>query len=321
MTQQPHAVPSETHAPGDAVRVVLDVAEAEDGERLDRLMAARMAEISRSFAQTLIKAGDVYINGEVAKPATRVRSGDRVEVLLPPVEPPEELTPAHLPVPLIYEDGDVIVFDKPAGLVTHPAPGHEHGTLLNVLKALYPDLPQMNTARPGIVHRLDKDTSGLIVVAKNERARRYLLRQWQERDVVKRYTALVHGVIREEEATIDAPIARDPNNRKRMAVVAGGRQAISHFTVLERFRDATLVSVEIETGRTHQIRVHMTFIGHPIVGDATYGKRPFRIPVPRQFLHATYLRFSLPESGRPIEVETPLPPDLREVLERLRAEG
>lgn len=306
----------------DAVRIVLDVASEEDGERLDRLIAARVAEISRSYAQSLVKAGDVYVNGEPARPARRIREGDTIEILLPPVPEPVDLTPEYIPVPVIYEDDDVIIFDKPAGLVTHPAPGHEHGTLVNVVKALRPDIPLlMGGERPGIVHRLDKDTSGLIVVAKNEAARRYLVKQWQERDVVKRYTALVHGVIREDEGTIDAPISRDPNNRKRMAVVPHGRPALTHFRVLERFRDATLLSVLIETGRTHQIRVHCLFIGHPIVGDQTYGKRPFRIPVPRQFLHASYLKFSLPESGRPIEVETALPADLREVLDRLRAEG
>lgn len=305
----------------DTVRIVLDVPAEEDGERLDRLIAARVAEISRSYAQKLIAAGDVYVNGEVAKPARRVRHGDTIEILLPPVDEPDNLTPEYLPIPVIYEDDDVIVFDKPPGLVTHPAPGHEHGTLVNAVRALHPDLPLQPSDRPGIVHRLDKDTSGLIVVAKNEAARRYLLRQWQQRDVVKRYTALVHGVIEVNEGTIDAPISRDPHNRKRMAVVRGGRRAVTHFRVLERFRDATLVSVEIETGRTHQIRVHMAFIGHPIVGDPLYSRRGFRIPVPRQFLHATYLKFELPETGRPIEVETPLPADLRAVLEALRAEG
>jgi len=300
----------------------LDVAAEEDGERLDRLIAARVAEISRSYAQSLVKAGDVYVNGEPARPARRIHEGDTIEILLPPVPEPDDLTPEYIPVPVIYEDDDVIIFDKPAGLVTHPAPGHEHGTLVNVVKALRPDVPLlMGGKRPGIVHRLDKDTSGLIVVAKNEEARRYLVQQWQQRDVVKRYIALVHGVIRENEGTIDAPISRDPRNRKRMAVVPNGRPAVTHFRVLERFRDATLLNVQIETGRTHQIRVHMLFIGHPIVGDQTYGKRPFRIPVARQFLHASYLKFSLPESGRPIEVETALPADLREVLDRLRAEG
>ncbi len=303
----------------DAVRIVLDVADEDDGERLDRWISSRVADISRSYAQNLVRAGDVYVNGEVAKPARRVHTGDRVEILLPPVEAPPQLTPAYVPVPIVYEDEDIIVFDKPAGMVTHPAPGHEHGTLVNALKALRPDLKLTPIERPGVVHRLDKDTSGLIVVAKNDAARRFLLKQWQERNVVKRYLALVHGVIPEEEGTINAPISRDLNDRKRMGIVASGRTAISHFRVLERFLEATLLLVTIETGRTHQIRVHLNFIGHPVVGDQLYGKRPFKVPMPRQFLHATYLKFALPESGQPIEVETPLPQDLAAVLNRLRA--
>jgi 23S rRNA pseudouridine1911/1915/1917 synthase len=303
----------------DAIRLVLDVSPDEDSERLDRLIAARVADISRSYAQDLIKTGDVKVNDEVARPSRRVHAGDIVELALPPVEEPVGLSKAYLPVPIVYENDDVIVFDKPAGIVTHPAPGHEHGTLVNVVRALRPDLELRDSARPGIVHRLDKDTSGLIVVAKNESTRRYLLHQWQDRSVVKRYTALVHGVIVENEGTIDAPISRDPNNRKRMWVVAGGRPAVTHFTVLERFRDATLVSIIIETGRTHQIRVHFTYIGYPLIGDQTYGARPFHYPLDRQFLHATALTFNLP-GGRPIEVETPLPPDLHAVLTELRAE-
>lgn len=302
----------------DAVRIVLDVADEDNGERLDRWITSQVADISRSYAQNLMRAGDVYVNGEVAKPARRVHAGERVEILLPPAEAPPRLTQAYVPVPIVFEDEDVIVFNKPPGMVTHPAPGHEHGTLVNALKALRPDLKLTPTERPGVVHRLDKDTSGLIVVAKNDAARLFLLRQWQQRDVVKRYITLVHGVIPEEEGTINAPISRDLNNRKRMGIVATGRPAVSHFRVLERFPEATLLEVTIETGRTHQIRVHLNFIGHPVVGDQLYGKRPFKVPVPRQFLHAAYLKFALPEGGRPIEVETPLSPDLAAVLEKLR---
>ncbi len=303
----------------DSIRLVLDVTGNEDGERLDRLIAHRAADVSRSFAQDLIKEGSVKVNDVVARPATRVHAGDTIELSLPPIAQPDELTPAYLPVPIVYEDDDVIVFDKPAGLVTHPAPGHEHGTLVNVVRALRPDLELRNAERPGVVHRLDKDTSGLIVIAKTEASRRYLLKQWQQRTVVKRYTALVHGTFEEREGTIDAPISRDPNNRKRMWVVATGRPALSHFEVLERFRDVTLVRVIIETGRTHQIRVHFAYIGHPLVGDRTYSGRPFRFSLDRQFLHATGLSFMLP-GDRPIEVETPLPADLQRVLEELRAE-
>jgi 23S rRNA pseudouridine1911/1915/1917 synthase len=303
----------------DAIRLVLDVTIDEDGERLDRFIAQRSSDISRSYAQQLIKEGNVKVDGLIAPPARRVHAGNVVELLLPPIEQDTELTPAHIPVPIVYEDDDVIVFDKPAGLVTHPAPGHEHGTLVNVVRALRPDLELRNAERPGVVHRLDKDTSGLIVIAKNESTRRYLLKQWQQRTVVKRYTALVHGVIEEAEGTIDAPISRDPNNRKRMWVVASGRPALTNFEVLERFRGVTLVSVVIETGRTHQIRVHFAYIKHPLVGDRTYSGRPFRYPLDRQFLHATGLTFQLP-GDRTIEVETPLPLDLQQVLAALKSE-
>jgi len=303
----------------DAVRLVLDVSEREHGERLDRLIAARVTGVSRSFAQTLMKSGDVLVNGQPAKPAHRVRAGDQIVVMLPPVEPPEELEPVYLPIPVLYEDEDIIVFDKPAGVVTHPAPGHEQDTLVNALKAIRPDLRLRPSDRPGIVHRLDKDTSGLIVVAKHEDARLSLLKQWQGRSVVKRYLALVHGVVEPDEGTVDAPISRDPRDRKRMAVVPGGRPAVTHFRVRERFRCATLLELTLVTGRTHQIRVHMAFIGHPVVGDEVYGRRGFVVPVPRQFLHATYLKFTLPSTGKAIELETPLPHDLQGVLDGLRA--
>ncbi len=303
----------------DVIRLTLDVSATDDGERLDRFISQRVPDVSRSYAQELIKVGNVRVDDAVARPARRVHSGDVVELSLPPIEQPAEITPAYLPVPIVYEDDDVIVFDKPAGLVTHPAPGHEQGTLVNVVRALHPNLELRNAERPGIVHRLDKDTSGLIVVAKNEATRRYLLRQWQHRTVVKRYTALVHGVIEESEGTIDAPISRDPNNRKRMWVVQTGRPAVTHFEVLERFRDVTLLKVIIETGRTHQIRVHFAYIRHPLVGDRTYSGRPFRYPLSRQFLHASGLTFQLP-GDRLIDVETPLPADLQQVLAQLRTE-
>ena len=305
-----------SHTARDAVRIVVDVVDSEDGVRLDRVISDRMNDISRSYAQQLMKSGDVLINGNPVKPAHRVRLGDKVEVLLPPVEEPEDLPPDYLPIPIIYEDDDLLVFDKPPGVVTHPAPGHERGTLVNALRAIRPDL-QFNNERLGVVHRLDKDTSGLIVVAKNETSRLFLLQQWQERRVVKRYTALVHDKIEENAGTIDVPISRDPNNRKRMAVVRDGRPAVSHFDVTRRFADSTLVDIHIETGRTHQIRVHMAYIGHPVVGDATYGRKRFGVPVPRQFLHAAYLKFDLPGERGPLELETPLPSDLQTVLDQL----
>ncbi|MCS7246394.1 MAG: RluA family pseudouridine synthase [Thermomicrobium sp.] len=303
----------------EAIRLVLHVAEREHGERLDKLIASRVTGVSRSFVQQMMKRGEILVNGAPAKPAQRVRYGDRLEVSLPPAEPPVDLEPEYLPIPVIYEDDDIIVFDKPAGIVTHPAPGHERGTLVNALKAIRPDLAVQPSHRPGIVHRLDKDTSGLLVVAKTEPARLALLEQWQSRSVLKKYTALVHGIVEPDAGTIDAPISRDPREPTKMAVVPWGRPAITHFRVMERFRCATLLDVTIETGRTHQIRVHCAFIGHPVVGDQQYGgHRSFCVAVPRQFLHARSLRFRHPTTGQTIELETPLPSDLRRALASLR---
>ncbi len=296
--------------------VRLDVPPESASERIDRFVTERMPDTSRSYVQRLIESGDVLVNGEPTRPSYKIGAGDRIEVRSPRPEAPAEITPAIIPIPIVFEDDDVMVFDKPAGLVVHPAPGHEHGTLVNVLKWLRPESVTPGVERPGIVHRLDKDTSGLIVVAKNERARLSLLRQWQRRDVIKEYTALVIGAVPEDEATIDAPIGRDPHNRKRMAVVREGRPAVSHIRVLARYPGYTLLDVNIETGRTHQIRVHCAFIKHPVAADALYGGRAPDLPLERQFLHARRLRFRLP-GGQPIDVEAPLPDDLRAVLDEL----
>jgi 23S rRNA pseudouridine1911/1915/1917 synthase len=241
------------------------------------------------------------------------------------VPPPEEigLEAEHIPVTIIYQDADIIVVDKPAGLTVHPAPGHPQGTLVNALLAACPDLREISgTLRPGIVHRLDKDTSGLLVVAKNDRAMRSLQAQLKERQAHKTYLALVHGVPKPREGQIEAPIGRHPKNRKKMAVVEGGRESVTRYRVREEFPDGqgrggyALLEVEPVTGRTHQIRVHLAAIGHPIVGDTVYGRASKLLG--RQFLHAHRLGFRMPASGREIEFESPLPGDLRGVLEELR---
>ena len=237
------------------------------------------------------------------------------------IPPPETiaLAPEAIPLTIIYQDGDIIVLDKPAGLTVHPAPGHPSGTLVNALLAACPDLRGIaGTLRPGIVHRLDKDTSGLMVVAKNDRAQRSLQRQLKEREVRKTYLALVKGVPAPREGTIEAPIGRHPKNRKKMAVVADGREATTRYRVREEIAGGqySLLEVEPVTGRTHQIRVHLAAVGHPVVGDATYG-RP-SAAVGRQFLHAHKLAFAMPLGGRAVEFESPLPADLREALSRLR---
>jgi 23S rRNA pseudouridine1911/1915/1917 synthase len=265
----------------------------------------------------------VTVDGRRERPSHHLASGARVAATLPPVE---EAKPAAEPIPLtvIYQDEDVIVVDKPAGLTVHPAPGHPSGTLVNALLAIAPELAEaQDTMRPGIVHRLDKDTSGLLVVARSERARAGLTHQLKEREVHKTYLALVQGVPEPAQGTIEAPIGRNPRNRKKMAVVAGGREAETKYRVHEALdspspsgRRFALLEVEPVTGRTHQIRVHLAAIGHPVVGDGVYGKRsPL---VGRQFLHAWRLAFELPSSGRLVEFEAPLPAELLAVLRSLR---
>lgn len=304
----------------DVFVVRIEVSAESEGERLDRFVTDRMPDTSRSYVQRLIEAGEVSINAGLPRPSQRVTVGDRIEVRIPPPDEPHEITPAVIQIPIVYEDNDVLVFDKPAGLVVHPAPGHEHGTLVNVLRWLRPEIIVPGTERPGIVHRLDKDTSGLIVVAKNERARLALLKQWQRRDVLKQYTALVLGSLPEDSATVDAPIDRDPHHRKRMAVVKGGRPAVSHLTTVARFSRYSLLDITIETGRTHQIRVHCAFVKHPVAGDVLYGGRAPDLALERQFLHARRLAFTLP-GGEPIDLEAPLPADLRVVLQRLESQA
>ena len=289
------------------------------GERLDTFIARRCPELSRSHARRLIDEGLVSVNGRQVKPSERVTAGLSVSVTIPPPET-VTLVPEAIPLTIIYQDGDIIVLDKPAGLTVHPAPGHPSGTLVNALLAACPDLRGIaGTLRPGIVHRLDKDTSGLMVVAKNDRAQRALQRQLKDRDVRKTYLALVRGVPAPREGTIAAPIGRHPKNRKKMAVVADGREATTRYRVREEIAGGqySLLEVEPVTGRTHQIRVHLAAVGHPVVGDATYG-RP-SAAVGRQFLHAHKLAFGMPLGGRTVEFESPLPADLREALSQLRA--
>lgn len=283
--------------------------------RLDRFVADSLSDLSRSYVQELIEDGRVLVDGVPRRAAFKMTPGEVVTVALPPPTV-HHIAPESMDLAILYEDDDVIVLDKPPGLVVHPAPGHPDGTLVNGLLAHAPGISIGGSNRPGIVHRLDKDTSGLMVVAKTDRGRATLLEQWNGRSVEKGYVALASCSIEPEEGTIDAPIGRDPARRQRMAVVPGGRFAVTHFVVRRRWDDATLLDVRIETGRTHQIRVHLAFIGHPVVGDAVYAgaARLGDVAVPRQFLHAARLAFRLP-SGQPVAFEAPLPPDLRAVLD------
>ena len=299
-----------------AARRTLLVASEHAGLRLDRFVETGCPDLSRSRGAALIREGWITVNGAPGKPSTAVRAGDSVEVAIPaPV--PTELVPQQIPVRIVYEDAHLLVVDKPPGLTVHPGPGHPDRTLVNALLAVVPDLAGIGgELRPGIVHRLDKDTSGLMVVAKNDAAHRSLSRQLKEREVKKSYAALVVASLARDSGTIDATIARNPRHRQRMAIVEGGRDAVTHYRVVERYQGHTLLEASPVTGRTHQIRVHFASIGHPLVGDPVYGKSsPL---VERHFLHAARLAFNLPpEELEWREFESALPPDLQAALDAL----
>ncbi len=292
-----------------------EFAVAEGGIRLDRFVAEQCS-ISRSHAQRLIGEGYVTVDGHQAKAGQRLAPGNTVLATIPP---PTQLSlaPEEIPLKVIYQDSNLLVVDKPAGLTVHPAPGHPSHTLVNALLALCPDLPGIaGSLRPGLVHRLDKDTSGLMMVAKNDSAQKSLQAQLKKRTVVKKYLALVCGHLAPEQGSIDAPIGRHPRDRKRMAVVSRGREAKTRYKVLEYAKEHTLVEVQPETGRTHQIRVHLSAIGHPVFADPVYGKRSALLG--RQFLHAHYLGFKLPGDGEFVEFRSELPAELEQVLEHIR---
>jgi 23S rRNA pseudouridine1911/1915/1917 synthase len=324
---------------------------SQGGQRLDQFLASQGLELTRSQVQRLIEEGQVRLNGQPARPAQRVKPGDGISLTIPPPRR-LDLLPQAMPLAVVYQDPELLVVDKPAGLAVHPGPGHPDRTLVNALLALCPDLPGVGGAlRPGIVHRLDKDTSGLMVVAKTDRAHHALSAQIKDRRAVKGYLALATGDVPQAQGVVDEPIARDPRHRQRMAVVAGGREARTRYRVLERLlgeregrlgppahpepvegrararplmvrqahheRDLSysLLEVYLETGRTHQIRVHLAYLGHPLLGDAVYGKASPLLG--RQFLHACHLAFQHPATGQPLDFRAPLPAELRAVLQGL----
>ena len=290
------------------------------GVRLDSFLAASLPELTRSAAARLIETGQVTVDGRTASKSARLYGGEAVEAALPEPEAIEAL-PQEIPLDVAYEDGDVIVVNKPAGLVVHPAPGHPDGTLVNALLYHCGDsLSGVGGAlRPGIVHRIDRDTSGLIIAAKNDAAHQSLSAQLQDHTLARTYECIVTGSLREEAGTVDAPIGRHRTDRKKMAVTdRGGKRAVTHWEVLERFPGYTYVRCRLETGRTHQIRVHMAYIGHPIYGDTVYGAKK---PVPGltgQCLYAVGLRFVHPRTGEQVEVSCPLDEEFAAVLEKLR---
>jgi len=325
----------EPDTPSSASTLLFHISRGEEGVRLDHFLVSRGVALSRSRIQELIKKGAVSVNQVVCRPSYRVRAGDHITLFVPPPSP-TIVQPEPVGFSIVYEDASVVVVDKPPGLVVHPAPGHASGTLVHGLLWRCGDLSGIGgVTRPGIVHRLDKDTSGLMVVAKNDRAHASLARQFKSGEIKKEYRVLVHGMLQGRTGLIDAPIARHSRKRKEMAVVQGrGKEAITTWWLLESFPAGfSFLRVSIKTGRTHQIRVHFSHLGHPVVGDPVYGygKRWWKghplqkkgiMPSPRrQMLHAKRLGFQHPESGLFMEFEADLPDDFREVLETLRQTG
>ncbi|PEH04218.1 RluA family pseudouridine synthase [Lactobacillus sp. UMNPBX5] len=283
--------------------------------RIDKELAHHLTDISRSQLQKWIEDGNVTVNGEKVKPKYKLVVGDRVVVQ--PEKPQKiDLEPENIPLDIVYEDDDVIVINKPQGMVVHPAPGHPNHTLVNALLYHSPLSTINGEFRPGIVHRIDKDTSGLLMIAKNDLAHRSLAAQLKAKTNEREYVALVHGVIKEERGTIDAPLGRSKKDRKKQAVVEDGRHAVTHFKVLERFQHYTLVSCRLETGRTHQIRVHMKYIGHPLAGDPLYGPRK-TLPGNGQYLHARLLGFKHPRTGKQMTFTSPLPEYFQKMIDHL----
>lgn len=295
-----------------------NVAASHTGERIDKFLSAEGEEWSRTLIQQWVKEGRVTVNEKTVKPNYKIQSGDTVSVFVPEPEP-ANIAPEKMDLDIYYEDADVLVVNKPRGMVVHPAPGHLLGTLVNGLMAHCADLSGINgVMRPGIVHRIDKDTSGLLMVAKNDTAHESLVNQLVNRTVTRRYKAVVHGSIPHDDGTIDAPIGRDKKDRQSMTVTReNSKHAVTHFHVLERFDEFTFVECRLETGRTHQIRVHMKYIGYPLAGDPKYGPRK-TVNFPGQVLHAGILGFHHPRTEEYLEFDAPLPEDMKLFLESLR---
>jgi len=303
----------------------------EAGARIDAYLASRITDLSRTRIQRAIEDSDILVNDRAVKPSYRVRAGDRIEIDLPD-PPPLKLVAEDIPLKIIYEDDDFVVINKPAGMVVHPGAGIESGTLANALLYHFNQLSDSGgQTRPGIVHRIDKETSGLLVVAKNDVAHEMISEQFRDRKVFKLYVALVYGRVMRDRGEIDARIGRSSQNRTRMAVLGGGagRSALTLFEVSKRFDEFTLLDVQIRTGRTHQIRVHLSHVNHPVVGDSTYGAgRENSVKSPdvrrnikllgRHFLHSSRLAFLHPRTGERVEFAAPLPPELTDFLEGLR---
>ena len=297
----------------------LRASEESKNQRLDAFLASSLDGLTRSQAMRLIESGEVAVNGRAVSKSYKLAGGEDVAVTLPEPEPVEAV-PQDIPLDVVYEDADVIVVNKPSGMVVHPAPGHPDGTLVNAL--LYHCAGTLSgiggALRPGIVHRIDRDTSGLIIAAKNDAAHQYLSAQLADHTLARNYECIVVGALREDRGTVNAPIARHPTDRKRMAVVAGGREAVTHWEVIARYPGYTHVRCRLETGRTHQIRVHMAYIGHPILGDTVYGAKKEVPGLTGQCLHAVGLRFLHPRTHEVVELSCPLPEEFTRMLQKIR---
>ena len=297
----------------------LRASEESKNQRLDAFLASSLDGLTRSQATRLIESGEVAVNGRAVSKSYKLAGGEDIAVTLPEPEPVEAV-PQDIPLDVVYEDADVIVVNKPSGMVVHPAPGHPDGTLVNAL--LYHCAGTLSgiggALRPGIVHRIDRDTSGLIIAAKNDAAHQDLSAQLADHTLARTYECIVVGALREDRGTVDAPIARHPTDRKRMAVVAGGREAVTHWEVIARYPGYTHVRCRLETGRTHQIRVHMAYIGHPILGDTVYGAKKEVPGLTGQCLHAVGLRFLHPRTHEVVELSCPLPDEFTRMLQKIR---
>lgn len=299
--------------------ILLRASEESKNQRLDAFLASSLDGLTRSQATRLIESGEVAVNGRAVSKSYKLAGGEDIAVTLPGPEPVEAV-PQDIPLDVVYEDADVIVVNKPSGMVVHPAPGHPDGTLVNAL--LYHCAGTLSgiggALRPGIVHRIDRDTSGLIIAAKNDAAHQYLSAQLADHTLARTYECIVVGKLREDRGAVDAPIARHPTDRKRMAVVAGGREAVTHWEVIARYPGYTHVRCRLETGRTHQIRVHMAYIGHPILGDTVYGAKKEVPGLTGQCLHAVGLRFLHPRTHEVMELSCPLPEEFTRMLQKIR---
>jgi len=303
-------------------KIVLTPSEEQKNMRLDAFLAQSLEDMTRSRAAKLLEEGAVVVDGKLAAKSVRLLGGERIEVSLPEPEPIEAL-PQNIPLDVVYEDDDVIVINKPSGLVVHPAPGHPDGTLVNAL--LYHCAGSLSgiggALRPGIVHRIDRDTSGLIIAAKNDFAHQGLAAQLADHSLARTYECIVLGNLKEDRGTVDAPIARHPSDRKRMAVQVGGREAVTHWEVIARYPGHTHVRCRLETGRTHQIRVHMAHLGRPILGDTVYGVKKEVRGLTGQCLHAVGLRFIHPRTEQTVELSCPLPEEFELQLKKLQAKN